>query len=416
MAVEEDSHLGRRLVEHKLATANEVALCVARQKELEEQGQKISLADVLVEAGYLTKSQLVRLRRSMDDDSMYRPAQQIPGFQILGKLGQGAMATVFKAKQISLDRPVAIKVLPKRLSDNQEFVDRFYREGRAAARLNHPNIVQAIDVGEAGGYHYFVMEYIDGNTVFDQVSSGEPYAELDALRIILQVAYALEHAHARGFIHRDVKPKNIMITKESDVKLADMGLARDIRDYETASAEAGRAYGTPYYISPEQIRGEINIDFRADIYSLGATFYHMVTGKVPFEGATPSAVMHKHLKEVLIPPDHVNTQLSAGIGEIIELMMAKKRDDRYPSTKELIADHEAVAAGEPPYQARKKYDHALLHDLATSGETVSMATAEDLDPTVGDPGRSLIIMLLSIALALSILLNIAILIFGFGGE
>ncbi|HUU85830.1 MAG TPA: serine/threonine-protein kinase [Phycisphaerae bacterium] len=416
MAVEEDSHLGRRLVEHKLATANEVALCVARQKELEEQGQKISLADVLVEAGYLTKSQLVRLRRSMDDDSMYRPAQQIPGFQILGKLGQGAMATVFKAKQISLDRPVAIKVLPKRLSDNQEFVDRFYREGRAAARLNHPNIVQAIDVGEAGGYHYFVMEYIDGNTVFDQVSSGEPYAELDALRIILQVAYALEHAHARGFIHRDVKPKNIMITKESDVKLADMGLARDIRDYETASAEAGRAYGTPYYISPEQIRGEINIDFRADIYSLGATFYHMVTGKVPFEGATPSAVMHKHLKEVLIPPDHVNTQLSAGIGEIIELMMAKKRDDRYPSTKELIADLEAVAAGEPPYQARKKYDHALLHDLATSGETVSMATAEDLDPTVGDPGRSLIIMLLSIALALSILLNIAILIFGFGGE
>ncbi|MHC4063627.1 MAG: serine/threonine protein kinase [Planctomycetota bacterium] len=412
MTADDDSQLGRKLVERKLATANEVALCVARQRELEEQGQSISLSELLVEAGYLTPSQLSRLKESMDDDSMYRPAQQIPGFQILAKLGQGAMATVFKAKQLSLDRCVAIKVLPKRFSENQEFVDRFYREGRAAARLNHANIVQAIDVGEAGGYHFFVMEYIDGKTVYDELSAGRPYNESEALKIIQRVAYALEHAHARGFIHRDVKPKNVMITKESDVKLADMGLARDIRDYETANAEAGRAYGTPYYISPEQIRGEINIDFRADVYSLGATFYHMVTGRVPFEGSTPSAVMHKHLKEQLIPPDHLNTNLSAGIGEIIEVMMAKKRDDRYPSTKELIADLEAVAAGEPPFQARKKYDPALLQNLASSGETVSIAAPEDLDPSAGEPQRSLVILLLCIALGLSILLNIAWLIFG----
>ena len=197
-----------------------------------------------------------------------------------------------------------------------------------------------------------------------------------------------------------------MITKTGVVKLADMGLAREVSDFKTANAEAGRAYGTPYYISPEQIRGEINIDFRADVYSLGATFYHMVTGRVPFEGSTPSAVMHKHLKEQLIPPDHVNTVLSAGIGEIIEVMMAKKRDDRYPSTKELIADLEAVAAGEPPFQARKKYDPAMLQNLAASGETVSTATAEDLDPSAGETKNSLVILLLCIALGLSLLLNI----------
>jgi serine/threonine-protein kinase len=406
MGSEDDSTVGRRLIELKLATANEIAQCVARQKELEQQGKQISLSDLLIEAGYTTRSQLARLdQTATDDDSMYRPAQQIPGFQILGKLGQGAMATVFKARQLSLDRIVAIKVLPKRFSENQEFVDRFYREGRAAARLNHPNIVQAIDVGEAGGYHYFVMEYVRGETVYDNVSSGKPYSEAEALRIILQTAYALEHAHARGFIHRDVKPKNVMITKDGDVKLADMGLARDIRDYETASAEAGRAYGTPYYISPEQIRGEINIDFRADIYSLGATFYHMVTGRVPFEGSTPSAVMHKHLKEQLVPPDHVNVSLSGGIGEIIEVMMAKKRDDRYPSTKELLADLEAVAAGEPPFQARKKYDPALLQSLASTGETVSSVTAEDLDPSITEP-RSLTVLLLALGLALSVLLNL----------
>jgi serine/threonine protein kinase len=127
------------------------------------------------------------------------------------------------------------------------------------------------------------------------------------------------------------------------VKLADMGLAREVSDYKVAELEAGRAYGTPYYISPEQIRGEINIDFRADIYSLGATFYHIVVGKVPFEGSTPSTVMHKHLKEPLVPPDHLNTKLFAGVAEVIELMMAKKREERYPSTKELIIDLEAIA-------------------------------------------------------------------------
>ncbi len=414
MAIDDDSEIGRKLVERKLATAAEVSLCQARRKELSEKGKTASLCDILVEAGYTTRSQIARLEQLMDDDSMYRPAQQIPGFQIRRKLGQGAMAAVFEAKQISLDRIVAVKVLPKRFSENQEFVDRFYREGRAAARLNHPNIVQAIDVGEAGGYHYFVMEYVKGDTVYDQVSSGAPYAEGEALRIILQTAYALEHAHDRGFIHRDVKPKNIMIAKGGDVKLADLGLARDVSDRETAAAEAGRAYGTPYYISPEQIRGEVDIDFRADIYSLGATFYHMVTGRVPYEGSTPSAVMHKHLKEQLVPPDHVNTSLSAGIGEIIEVMMAKERDDRYHSTKDLIADLEAVVAGEPPYQAHKKYDDVLLQSLATTGETVSSGSAGDLDPSMAPPERSLAILVLIVALGVSLLLNVVLAILALG--
>lgn len=386
MSISDDSQFARLVVERKFCTANEVSLVRAEQKALADKGEAIALSDLLIRHGYITKSQIVRLNRSMDEDSMYRPAQQIPGFQILSKLGQGAMAVVFKAKQLSLDRIVAIKVLPKKLSENKEFVDRFYREGRAAARLNHPHIVQAYDVGEAGGYHYFVMEYIDGQTVYDLLTDGKQVAEADALRIVLQTARALEHAHARGFIHRDVKPKNIMITKEGVVKLADMGLAREVSDYEAATAEAGRAYGTPYYISPEQIRGEINIDFRADIYALGATFYHMVTGRVPFDGTTPSAVMHKHLKEPLVPPDHVNPRLSAGVGEIIEVMMAKSAEDRYRSTEELIVDLQAVSDGEPPLQARKKYDHAMLATLSRGGKVQEnpAATQNDSDqPTDG---------------------------------
>jgi len=366
----EDSHYARLVVERKLCTSNEVDLVRSEQRSLVEKGSPVSLADLLLQKGYVTRSQLTRLNRAMDEDSMYRPAQQIPGFQILSKLGQGAMAVVFKAKQLSLDRVVAIKVLPKRLSENKEFVERFYREGRAAARLNDANIVQAYDVGEAGGYHYFVMEFIDGQTVYDLLTDGRSVEEAKAISMIRQTALALDHAHGHGFIHRDVKPKNIMLTKAALVKLADMGLAREVDDYVTATAEAGRAYGTPYYISPEQIRGEIAIDFRADIYALGATFYHMVTGRVPFDGTTPSAVMHKHLKEPITPPDHLNPRLSSAVGEIIEVMMAKKPDERYQSMADLITDLDAVAKGEPPFQARKKYDRQLLEDLAKGGEVI----------------------------------------------
>ncbi len=408
MSVSDESGFGRKLVENRLVTPEEIAFCENRREEIEKNGKPVTLLDVLISEGYMTRSQLKRIERTMDDDSMYRPAQQIPGFQIMSKLGQGAMATVYKARQLSLDRIVAVKVLPKRLSENQEFVDRFYREGRAAAQLNHANIVQAIDVGEAGGYHYFVMEFIDGQTVYDLFQKSV-VDEKKAINIILQTAMALDHAHARGFIHRDVKPKNIMIGDNGDVKLADMGLAREISDYETAQSEAGRAYGTPYYISPEQIRGEINIDFRADIYSLGATFYHMVTGRVPFEGQTPSSVMHKHLKEELIPPDHLNTELSSGVGEIIEVMMSKARDERYTSTKELIADLQSVAEGGPPFQARKMYDQHVLEDLASSGVTVASATPLDLDPSLvrKDAGNRLAILILSVICMLLLLANLA---------
>ncbi len=406
MSVSDDSQLARLVIERKLCSANEVELVLAEQKALAQKGGAAPLPDLLVQRGYITKTQIARLNRAVDEDSMYRPAQQIPGFQILSKLGQGAMAVVFKAKQLSLDRIVAIKVLPKRLSENKEFVERFYREGRAAARLNHPNIVQAYDVGEAGGYHYFVMEYIDGQTVYDLLGDSKPLDEPLAISVVRQTAMALEHAHTQGFIHRDVKPKNIMFTKAAVVKLADMGLAREVDDFATANAEAGRAYGTPYYISPEQIRGEISIDFRADLYALGATFYHMVTGRVPFDGTSPSAVMHKHLKEPLVPPDHLNHALSSGVGEIIEVMMAKASDDRYQSTADLIADLEAVARGEAPLQARRRYDRKLLENLAKGGEVIR--PAQEIQPVAAAaPGISIHwLLVLGILLVLSAVVNV----------
>ena len=333
-----------------------------------------TLEEILIEYGYVTKTQADRLRSGIEETK--DAASQIPGYKVLGKLGSGAMAAVYKAKQLSLDRTVAIKVLPKRFTEKSDYVSRFYKEGKIAAKMNHNNIVQAIDVGEAGGLYYFVMEYVKGKTLYDDLAHGKIFEEKEALDVIIQLANALAHAHAHGMIHRDVKPKNIMINTEGVVKLADMGLARETSDVKAAMHEKGKAFGTPYYIAPEQIRGEVNIDGRADIYALGATLFHMVAGRVPFEGSSPSEVMRKHLKEPLTPPDHINTALSAGIAEVIEVMMAKKKQDRYNNVEELLLDLKAVRNGQSPLQARRRFNIDALEQLE-QGLPIDFETADE---------------------------------------
>ncbi len=400
-----DTEFGRMVVEQSLATKADLEQCLTVHGSLGQDEVHKDLAQIMVEAHVITKGQMVRVKKAIEESR----GQQIPGYRLLSRLGQGAMATVFKAQQLSLDRTVAIKVLPRKLSENAEYVEMFYREGKAAAKLNHPNIVQAFDVGEAGGFHYFVMEYVEGHTLWDDLDSGKVFSEAEALDVIIQITRALEHAHNQGLIHRDVKPKNIMITSGRTAKLADMGLARLAADTEIAAAEAGRAFGTPYYISPEQIRGERDIDFRADIYSLGATLYHLLTGRVPFEAETPMAVMQKHLRDPLIPPDHINAGLSAGIGEVVEVMMAKDRSRRYASTTDLMLDLEAIAAGEAPLQARKQIDASVLTGLAEL-EDQATEPAEQVEVVQPPSNLSVYLIIVAAALAASVIVNIILII------
>jgi eukaryotic-like serine/threonine-protein kinase len=403
-----DTEVGRVIVDFGLATKQEVEYCREAQKQASDPNQR-SLADLLVDNGFITANQAKRVRKQLEE----RRSSQIPGYVLLGKLGKGAMATVYKARQVSLDRIVAIKVLPKKSSENVDFVERFYKEGRAAARLSHNNIVQAIDVGSTpDGFHYFVMEYVEGSTLYDimqppPVGEGRNFSEAEALDIGIQMADALAHSHRKGLIHRDVKPKNILLTPHNVSKLTDLGLARAVDDKQAAESEAGKAYGTPYYISPEQIRGDLDIDFRADIYSLGATLYHLITGRPPFDGESPSAVMHKHLREPLTPPDHINVALSSGISEIIEVSMAKNRDERYQSTEDMLEDLQLVRAGQPPKHARRQVDLESLQKLEHHAQTV------DLDPGAPAGGTTIwqnptVITVLAVA-GVSVVLNLVLL-------
>lgn len=370
-----DTHLGVLVVQQGLATEDEVVQCRSQLSETDA----ATLGDLLLTNNFLTGRQLGRLRKEFEAK---KSTQRIPGYRIKRKLGAGAMATVFLAEQISLDRLVAIKVLPRRFSEDKDFIARFYKEGRAAAKLNHPNIVQAIDVGNSGDHHFFVMEYVEGETVYEKIVRDKRITEHEAVDILRQTARALSHAHEMGFIHRDIKPKNIMLSKGGQVKLADLGLARSMGDIETAKAEAGRAYGTPYYISPEQIRGKVDIGPPADIYGLGATAFHMVTGQVPFTGKNPSEVMHHHLKTPLEPPDHINPTLSAHFSQVLEMMLAKDATERYRNANDLLEDLDLLRKGEAPHYARPKLDLADMSAQVTaapvSARPAKQATGTEL--------------------------------------
>jgi serine/threonine protein kinase len=295
------------------------------------------------------------------------------------------MGVVFKAKQMSVDRVVAIKILLDPLAQNKEFIKRFEREAMIAAKLSHNNVVNAIDAGQIDGHYYFVMEYVEGPTIKDYLDKDKVFDEKEALRITLAIAEALKHAAQRGLIHRDIKPENVILTRGGDVKLADLGLARLTDDEKWGLSEAGMAIGTPYYISPEQVRGQTNIDIRADIYSLGATLYHMVTGKVPYGGDTPSDVMRKHVDPnvAMIPPDHLNSRLSGGLGMVVETMLAKNREQRYQTADDLILDLKCLQRGESPMIAGQK------------PETLLALSEGDVDAVVHGPSEEQLVELAS---------------------
>lgn len=273
-------------------------------------------------------------------------AQPFPDYEILDRVGAGAMGTVFKARHQKLDRIVALKVLRPSLARDARYVDRLRREARIVASLNHPNIVTGYDVGEQGGYHFFVMEFVEGKSLRALLAEWGMFPESQVMEVAVQVASALDHAYQRGVIHRDVKPGNILIDERGRVKLTDMGLAKGPLDM--AITREGATVGTPQYISPEQARTPQDVDVRSDLYSLGATLYHMATGQPPFRGGTMAEVITKVLHEQVPPPRQLNPDLSVGLDLVIRKLLAKDPALRYQTPRELLDDLERVRAHEAP--------------------------------------------------------------------
>ncbi len=347
----EDIRLGQIAVAQGLCMQIEIEEALREQAEEEEKGNYEKLGEILVLRGCITRRQLERLLALQRE--VAAKVTKLGSYELIQKLGEGGMGAVYKAKDIRTGEMVALKVLPRSKAKDKAFLKRFEQEARAAFELDHPNIVRGLDIGEADGYHFLVMEYVDGKDVYSMLQEKGRFSESEALNVLRQMGDALEHIHGEHLVHRDIKPENIILKADGTAKLADMGLAVDKEIHaKRRITKAGVAMGTPFYLSPEQVQGEEEIDIRSDLYSLGATIYEMVTGKPPFEGETAAVVMLKHLHEQVPSPHDIDRQISIGFCHIIEKLMAKNPDDRYRTPAELVEDVKAVQAGNPPLSER----------------------------------------------------------------
>lgn len=271
--------------------------------------------------------------------SMIRPGQNVVldnRYKVIEKIGVGGMADVYRGYDELLGRTVAIKILHANFASDEGFVGRFKREAQNAGRLSHPNIVNMYDVGYDQGYHYIVMEYVEGQTLKEYIQERGKLSVDEAVKFAVAIAEGLEHAHAMGIVHCDIKPHNMLITKSGRLKVTDFGIARAMNSQNTMMY-TNSVMGSAHYLSPEQASGKA-IDGSTDIYSLGVVLYEMLTGRVPYEADTPIAVALKHVKDKLIPPTRYNPSIPPLLESVVMKALQKKPADRYRSVSEMIGD------------------------------------------------------------------------------
>ena len=265
-------------------------------------------------------------------------------YHVVERIAAGGMGEVFRARDAVLSREVAIKVLHRSLAGDQAFVERFRREARAAATLNHPNIVAVYDWGSVDGIYYMVMEYVHGRSVRDLLNAHVKLAPAQAAEVVRQTLQALEHAHAKGIVHRDLKPENVLVTADGVVKLTDLGLARAFADGR--ATHAGVVTGTVQYLAPEQIRGE-PADPRSDLYSLGIVTYELVTGRLPFTGETPMSIAYKHLSDRVPAPSSLVADVGPDLDGFVASATDRDREMRPESARTMRMDLETIARSLP---------------------------------------------------------------------
>lgn len=322
--------------------------------------------------------------------------KKVGNYEILDILGQGSMGVVFKAKQVSMDRLVALKVLPSKLAQDASYVQRFITEARAAGQITHPSIVAVHDVVKFSDTYAFSMDFIDGSSAQEILDQQGAFPESEALLIAKQIAGALAAAHAKKIIHRDVKPDNIMIDAEGTAKLSDLGLARIDRSGEARLTVPGTAIGTPHYMAPEEARAE-TVDNRADIYSLGASLFHMVTGRTPFDGPSAASVMVKHATEKTPDVRDINPEISVATSKLIRKMMSKEPRSRPSNAQEITKLIEKIEGGAKAGDTARRPRIGETRRRMRTGSAEATAAAGPLPIIIGVVAALLVVIVVLVA-------------------
>lgn len=344
-------------IKRSLLTRQQIEEAIAVQQSVSKVGVKKTIDEILVQKGYITTEVLAELVE--ESKPQQQRAKRFGNFEIVGKLGEGSMGKVYKARQVVTKRIVALKVLFPELAKDQNMFERFLREARAVGQLHHPNIVSGLDVACVNGLYYICMEYVEGEALDKKLQkAGGKLPEAEVLEYCRQTALGLHHAHQNSYLHRDVKPENIIVTTSGQVKVTDMGLARSMGEQQVrALTQEGVSVGTPYYISPEQAQGLKDLRPAADLYSLGVMMFECLTGKLPFDSENFYEVMLMHVNNA--PPDirKYGPNLSEDTACVVMKLLEKDPAKRFPSGEALANELQRIldklSASAPPLKTKR---------------------------------------------------------------
>lgn len=332
---------------------------------------------------------------SVENTEGQKKATILGDFELKKKLGQGGMGVVYLAHQVSLDRDCALKVMARELAAKPGFVDRFVREARSMAKIDHPNVVTCYAVGEDKGLHYVAMELIDGRSMQDWLNDQKQLSIPDALLVTILVGEALHYAHELNMIHRDIKPDNILVTKKGSIKVADLGLAKAVDETELSLTQSGAGLGTPHYMAPEQARNAKHVDRRCDVYALGCTLYHFLTGKTPFGGDSLVELIMNKEKGQFTAAHRIVSGIPERLSLMIDKAMASDVKSRYQTCAEFIHELEVLGlAGEAlsfidsdqRTVVRKKTSPSMVTGNGTANRTIPISARTR--PTPPPPANS----------------------------
>jgi serine/threonine-protein kinase len=354
MSFEEEMRFFGLLVLKGRLRKEEVLRCLQTREKLAEKGREATLFRIATALKLISPEKLALYRLSGGED-----VPPMPGYKLKGKIGEGGMSSVFKYYEQAADHFVAVKILKKEQAEIPSVRRSFVREAKSLIELEHANIVKGYRVGTVQGFYVFIMEFIDGDSLQELIRKEMIFDEDAALYIILQALRAMEYLNSRNILHRDIKPGNLLLKRDNTVKLIDLGLAA-FMDQEGTSADDDTTIGTAHYISPEQARGEKDLDVRSDIYSLGATLYQLVLGKMPFTGEDDEEVMARQILDSLSSTALKNRSVSPHMHYFIEKMMVKDREIRYQSPAELMKDIETKIKGKKTLTYRPDQEDTLL--------------------------------------------------------